>query len=399
MLLRADKVLDRLRESLWVIPTLAVVVSVGLALGLAAIDRRLDIDNVVSFGGGPDSARIVLSTIAGSMITFTGLVFSVTMLVLQQASSQFSPRVLRTYLRDRVSQTTLAVFIATFTYTLVVLREVRSGDDPFVPSLAVQFTFVLVLASLGMFVAFVHHIADGIRVETIIRRIAEETTQVIDRMYPADGTKEAAVSDGETPSTTFISVLSSQKPGVVAGLDINAMCAAASRDDCLVRVVPSIGGFVPSGATLVAVVGGTPGPCVADEALRPLVRVDKERTMRQDPAFGFRQLVDIALRALSPGVNDPTTAVSALDALHDLLRRLSGRHFPSGRTADQEGRLRLLWTSPTWDDYVGLAVDEILVAGKDSLQIQRKLRDMFEDLRSTALPPRTGAVERRLAEL
>lgn len=396
MRLRFERLADGLRESLWFYPALAVAGAIALGLGIAALDRGFDAEGTsFSFGGGPDAARIVLSTIAGSMITFTGLVFTITMVVLQQASGQFSPRVLRTFLRDRQSQASLAVFMATFTYALVVLREVRSGEAPFVPSLAVQFTFVLVLASLGMFVAYVHHIARSIRVESIIRRVAEETVAAVDRLYPEerDGAPALPV---DLPAGDRVVVSRAGRAGVVAGLDLAALETAAEESDCTLLVVPAIGDFVAEGAPLVAATGDGAGRQPPPERLARLVRIENERTMHQDPAFGFRQLVDIALRALSPGVNDPTTAVHALDRLHDLLRRLATRPIPSGRMVDGEGRLRVVTNAATWPGYLGLAVDEIRIEGADQLQVQRRLRAMLDDLREVALPPRRPPVEEQL---
>lgn len=371
--------LFRLREatrgSLWFIPALCVVGAILLAFLLVYVDKRVE-ELQFAFQGGPDSARGFLSTIASSMITFTGLVFTITIVVLQLASQQFSPRVLRTFLRDRHSQVALGVFTATFTYALVVLREVRGEEGlngSFVPALAVSASFLLVMLSLALFVHYINHIAQSIRVGSITRAVAHETHQAIAEVYD----DEPVTDPRPLPSALDTDIVLSPSRGVLQALDRDRLARHAEENDAVIEVVPATGDYVPRDSVLMRVHGAGD---VSKEELMSAVALGAERTMAQDPAFGFRQLVDIAQRALSPSTNDPTTAVQCIDEIHDLLRQLGGRAFPTGQRLDKSGKLRLSYPVTPWESYVSLACDEIRHYGKTSLQIHRRLRSMLLDV-------------------
>lgn len=382
---------EHLRGSLWFIPTLCVMGAVVLALTLVRVDRS-GFDADFLFGGGAEGARSFLSTISSSMITFTGLVFSITIVVLQLASQQFSPRVLRTFLRDRHSQFALGVFTATFTYSLVVLREVGSEEvsgGTFVPNLAVTMAFVFVLGSLFLFVDYIHHISQSIRVGNITHSIGEETRGAISDIYDHEHVDEPV----PFPSGAPVQTLPALSRGILQGLDRDRMVELARSWDAVVEVIPAMGDFVPEGSPLIRVHGE---PSTDVDHLYDAVSLGRERTMRQDPAFGFRQLADIAEKGLSPAVNDPTTAVQCLDEMHDLLRRLATRPFPSGQRMDSDDDLRLVYPVTSWDGYIHLAFDEIRSYGKDSLQIHRRLRSILDDLLGVAPPERHGPMQSQL---
>lgn len=366
---------ESVRGSLWFIPGLCVIGAILLGFLLTYVDHRVE-ELQFAFGGGPDSARGFLSTIAASMITFTGLVFTITIVVLQLASQQFSPRVLRTFLRDRHSQVALGVFTATFTYALVVLREVRGEDGlngPFVPALAVTASFLLVMLSLALFVHYINHIAQSIRVGSITKAVADETRRAI-----ADVHDDEQVTDARPlPSALDTETILSPRRGVLQALDRERLTHHAYENDVVVEVVPAIGDFVPEGSILMRIHGRAK---ISSDHLISAVAMGTERTMAQDPAFGFRQLVDIAQRALSPSTNDPTTAVQCIDEIHDLLRRLGTRPFPTGQRLDESGKLRLSYPVTPWEAYVSLACDEIRHYGQGSIQIHRRLRSMLLDI-------------------
>ena len=377
---------ERLRLRLWFVPALFTIGAGLLAVFFVSLDQRLadDPDRLgFAFGGTAEGARSVLAVIATSMLTFTGLVFSITMLVLQAASSQLSPRVMRTFLRDRGNQVVLGLFVATFVYTLLVLHTVRAPTEAgggFVPSLAILVAFVLLLSSVGAFIWYIDHMAHAIRASTVITSIWAETTAAIDRLYPEPVGAEAETEAGRgqhhgDPDR----VVESPGAGALVGVDEERLAAAASQGDRLLEFVPSVGEFVPEGAPLARLWGSWDSDAI--DEVRAAVSLGSERTLHQDAAFGLRQLVDIALRALSPGINDPSTAVLALDRLHDLLRRLATRQFPS-RERVVEGTVRLVLPRPGWEDYVRLAVDEIRQAGDGQIQVDRRLRSMLEDLHS-----------------
>lgn len=368
-------------------PTVCVLLAVLLALGLVEVDRALDEGlGRFTFGAGPDGAREVLSAITTSMITFTGLVFSITIVVLQLTSSQFSPRVLRTFLRDRQTQLSLGVFVATFVYAVMVLRTVDSSDGArFVPAVATTVGVVLLLVSVGVFVGYIHHIATAIQVSSLIRAVGDETRAAIDRRMPLDhpAPRPAAIRDRANRQLDSLSL------GIVTGVDEAALVDAAQRAEVVLVLRAGLGHFVPEGAPLFDVHGDGP---LDDRAVARCVQLRKDRTMEHDVAFGLRQLVDVAERALSPGINDPTTAVQALDELHDLLRRLATRALPDGIHRDESDRVRLVTPAPEFRDLLELALEEIEQYGKDARQVQERIDDLLTDLLAAARPEHRSAV-------
>jgi uncharacterized membrane protein len=392
----------RLAASLWVLPALSGIGAVLAAKLLTLLDRgRPQREEAwYLFGGQADSARELLSTIASSLMTFTGVVFSISILVLQQASSQFSSRVLRAFLEDRFTKVAMATFIGSFVYAMALLPEVRGpspADPSFVPALAIFVAFVLVLLSVGVFVRYIHHMAHAIRAIAVVRRISAATHATIEELFPIDPADEPPSSSGSPPAEEGARLIpSGPEPGVVASVDEAGLLDLAVRHDLVVVLIPHVGEFVPRRAPLLRVWAPAPLPEDVEDRLRRSVVITSERTAHQDPAFGFRQLVDIAERALSPGVNDPTTAVQALDEIHDLLRSLAPRHFPPTSRADEAGRTRLFISRPDWDDFVHLAIDEIRQYGEGSIQVVRRIRALLHDVLGVAPPARRPVLEEQL---
>lgn len=391
-MMRLGQLRESLRTSLWFVPSVCVLVAVITSQVLVRIEPSSS--STWLFGGGAESARTLLSTLAASMITFVGLTFSITMVVLQLTSSQYSPRVLRTFLRDRQSQWTLGIFVATFVYVVLVLREVRGtgpATEQFVPGPAITFAFVLLLASLGAFVAYINHMAQSIRPESVIEAVASETAALIARRPDLDGGTAPAEIRSDATAIRIAqdaprAVVTSSREGMVQSIDLDRLLEIADRADLHISVRPRIGDYVPPGADLAVVTGPSHrgGPSVADddlhESMRAAVGIGRDRTMQQDIAFGFRQLVDIGVRALSPGVNDPTTAVQAIDRLHGLLRTLGTKSLPTSHHVDEAGVVRVELDAAAWDDYVHLALDELRHYGGGSMQVLRRLRAALDDL-------------------
>ena len=400
---------EQLRLSLWFIPGLFAVGSVVGAAALLAVDRSLveSGDSFFRFGGTADAAREVLSAIAQSMLTFTALVFTVTMLVLQLAASQLSPRVMRTFLRDRQNQVVLGLFVATFLFTLLVLRAVRSGEageagEAFVPGLSIWAAFALLVASVGAFIFYIDHMAHAIRASTVIDNVGRETHEAIDRVYPADRDDEPQAS-GPMWKSGEAELVSSSRAGTLVALDGDRLVRVAAEANVTLELLPMVGHFVHEGAPLFRIHREPGPPRPEDDRLGEDVcgslSFEVERTLQQDVAFGFRQLVDIATRALSPGTNDPTTAVQAIDQLHGLLRKLAQRPFPSGETLDGTGNVRLIIRQPQWPDFVALACDELRLYGAGHLQIVRRLRDALADVASIARTDRVPVLLDQLDRL
>ncbi|MGI8761096.1 MAG: DUF2254 domain-containing protein [Jatrophihabitantaceae bacterium] len=377
----------RARQAFWLIPTGCVAVALLLALGLPELDAYTHAHTALLFPGGPDAARSFLSSITTAMISMTGLVFSITIVALQLAAGQFSSRVMRDFLRDRVIQLTFGVFVATFTYSMVLQRSVRgssSGGPVTVPQLAVSVAFVFVLGSVALFIVYINRIANSIRVANIVDRIGTRTRATLDTRYPLDGAPAAPPPPTSPPDR----YLSCPRPGVIVSINESALVARAERSGSVLVLLPRVGDYVPAGARLIAVHGA-----VGSEAdLLRHIAFDTERTYEQDVAFGFRELVDIAERALSPAVNDPTTAAQSIDVLHDLLRRLAIRPAPVGGHVDAAGRLRLLTPRYEFADLLDLALEEIAHYGRGDVQTPRRLHAMLADLHDVARPEYRPAI-------
>lgn len=387
-----SRVRESIRTSLWFVPSLFALGAVALWAAMRGVDSTDVVEKLpLGFDAGPAGARDVLSAIATSMIAFTGVVFSVTMVVLQLASSQYTPRVLRTFLRDRTTQVALGSFIATFVYALLVLRGVQSeGADreAFVPRLSITVAFVLLGVSLVMFVAYINQIAQSIRGSRIVARAGDETRAVLGHLTSTAedraGADLLAPAEPAAASTAPVA-LAADSPGYVLGFDTSRIVdVAGGADTCLVAVVRP-GDFVATEQPLLV---GAPGTNVDQLDLRGMVEVGGDRAMDQDVRFGFRQLVDIALRALSPSLNDPTTAVQCLDQIHDLLRRVVRAPFRSGEHHDRGGRLRFVEPPVQWADLVDLGMTEIVLACGGQVQVRRRLIQILDDLHTLAPPER-----------
>jgi uncharacterized membrane protein len=388
-----------METSVWLVPSAFVLGAVALSFGVGALDEHLsnDVAGWYLFGGGPDGARAVLSTIASSMMTFMGVVFSVTVLVLQLASNQFSPRVLRNFLRDRGSQAALGVFAATFAYSLMGLRSVRSvsmGSSARVPALTVWLALVFAGLCVLTFIYFLHHTAQSIRAVNVLARIGDETRERLAQLYPESLGDEAEVAE-ERPATVPTSIIPHPgRSGVVTAMNEDRLWGLACRAGVVLVVVPRVGDFIAHGAPLLEVWGAAGG--LDAHALGESVSVDDERNLQQDVPFGLRQLVDVAERALSPGVNDPSTAVQALDQVHDVLRRLARQRLQPTPRVDERGAARLVLRRASWEGFVRLGLDEIRLAGAGSVQVGRRLRFLLEDLLTVAPPDRQVELRRQI---
>ena len=389
------RVWNYLSSSLWFVPILCVLAGVALSFGTIALDRAAGSVVPRSLSGDPDAALAILSTVAASMVTLTGLVLTITMVVVQLAMGQFTPRVLRTILRDRPSQLAIGVFVATFAHAMLVMREVSapsSADrDGFVPGLAIVVAFVLVLISIMVLVSYVHHIGRALRVASLIDSVGDDTRDLLFDLYPlesAESDQRADPPEGEP--TRFVSA---SRPGVLNKIDETELVGLAAENDSTLALLPRIGDFVPQGADVFAVYVGA-GP--DDSELLRAIALGKERTLHQDLAYGLRMLVDVAVRSLSPTMGDPTTGIQAIDRLHDCLRQLVVRPFPTGSHYDSAGRLRLVVPVLSWDGYVRLVMDELRYYAVSSIQVTRRLTAMLEDLLRIAPEERRPALERQL---
>ena len=392
--MRRWRLLIHLQASLWFVPVLCVAAGAGISVGTIALDRFFDYKALPgSLVGGPDAATAILSTIAASMVHLTALVLTITMVVVQLAMGQFSPRIVQRILRDKPSQLAIGLFVATFVHALLAVREVTNNGDGTgrVPGVAVLTAFLLVLASIAVLVIYVQHIGQALRVSALIELVGKDTRILLDRTYPDKG-EALASEDGN------VRLVRARESGVVTGIGVEQLVEEAMRVGCALELVPALGEFLPADAPLFRVHGEPAG--LDEDRLHEALVLKLEPTLDQDVAYGVRLLVDIAERSLADSpFQDPTTAVQAIDRLHDILRQLVRRPFPDGRHRDNTGQVRLMVRSMTWEAYLLLATEEIRLAGATSPQVTRRLKAMLTDLLSVAPPKRTEAIERQLERL
>ena len=392
-----ENVTERLRASLWFTPALLVTCSVAALFLLLRLDARVDSPpSLLAFSGDPQSARDVASTIAGAMMGFIGVVFSITIVALQLASSQFSPRALRGFLRDRMTKVTLGAFVSTLVYALLTMRHV-DGADVVVPDLTVTGLFALTFTSIVLFIAYIDHVAHSIRAVNVIETIAGELRRSILDTRELLEHEPTDVPLHDPFEADGVEVHHDGAGGVLVNVDRGELAAAGRGCGGVVELVVRPGAFVRSGA-LVGRVHGATGE-VNGSAVRQALSFDVERTMQDDVAFGLRQLVDIALRALSPGVNDPTTANQAIDRIHDGLGLLAQRRDADPWVRDSSGAPRAWVSTVGWDELVALALDELRLAGAGSLQVHRRLLAMLDDLIEHAPAARRPPLQLRRDEI
>jgi uncharacterized membrane protein len=384
---------ERLRNSLMVVPTVAIIFAFVVADALTELDHWLienDPDEIeVLFDATAASVQQVTAAIATAMLTFMGVVFSLTILALQMASSQFSPRVMRTFVRSRMTKYSMGFFIATFTYALVLLSNIEPGDDQvaeFLPAVSFAFLLILVMISLFLFVAYVNNVVRLVRVAYIIETITDETHKsILETSIPPEHLRQVAdVPLGEPTST----IMAGGQGGVLGGVDVRRLTHLAHSKDCTLVLRARVGEYIGRGQPMIDVHGGdAPGT----DAVNRAVFLDTERTMFEDPAFGIRQLVDIAVRALSPGVNDPTTAVQALDRITDLLMSIGHHGDLPTHYVWSDHTVRLIRPVHTWEATIDLAFTEIRRYGYDSPQIPRRVKaaiiTLLEVLDESRHPP------------
>ena len=391
-----QKILDGIRQSLWFVPAVWVILCGAAAFGMVALDAAApDVDSQLPlvFGGGPEGARGLLSAIASSMITVVGVVFSITIVALQLASSQYSPRVLRNFMRDRASQITLGSFIGVFVYSLLVLRTVRSeadGRDEFVPAFAVTGAVILAVVAVGMLVYFIHHIATRMQVSYITAAVARETIEEIDRQAQARQDHGAGPDSIERPDERGVIVRASQS-GYLQYVETDKLVELARERDLVIRVTTKPGAWVQRHAPLFEV-WGDDGDGLEEE-LRDLVSVGDERVVFQDPQFGLQQLVDIAVKALSPGVNDPTTARNALHRIVEILVAAGRARLTAAEHRDAEGRIRVWSPRPDFAELLRVSFEEVHHFGHEIPSVTRSIGEALDAIASAVGPDCQAAID------
>lgn len=405
---RWQNVWENVRSSLWFLPSILVALALLLSSLLIELDvllaRRQSTVLPWLFSGTADAARAILSVVAGSLITVISIAISLTMVALVQASAQFTPRLLRQFTASRVNQVVLGAYTATFVYALLVLRTVRSAEqnDPFVPALSVTVAVALALVCLGLLIFFIHHMSLSLQVAVIIDRVRLELIEQLDALYPPDresGGPGIARTVEPTPAPAdgpF--VVRAAQSGFLRRLDTRVLRDIPLDGVSELCIRPQIGAYVAYGSVLACLDQAPTAELAA--GIRSACVLDRERSIQQDPLFAIRQLVDIALKALSPGINDPTTAEYVLYHLGDAIGRLAERPFPATSACLEQPPLRLSRAAPAWSDFVDAAFAQIRRAARDDVQVTATLLAVLGELAQRPLAHARGLVlEQQVARI
>ena len=380
--LRRYRIRLYIRNSLWILPTSSIL----LAMLVVAVLTRFESAMGVRSGISSDTARIVLSMVAASTFTLLVLVSSAMLLAVQLASAQLSPRIIAMIYRTPHGKLAFTVFVFTFTFAVGTLVRIEQ-TVPVVTSYIAAYAFLI---DIALFIFFIDMLGKMLRPSAALRAVGLSAREVIRVVYPSLRIPDSRLPKSPKFSSEFRPrVVLNQEDGAVLAFDVAGLVDKATRCDCVIEFVPQVGDFLAVGDPLFRVLTDAPG--LTDKALRHSVALGHERTFEQDPMFAFRIIVDIASKALSPAINDPTTAVLAIDQIHHLLRDIGRRYLAEGFEKDQRGQLRLIYRTPNWEDFVQLGTTEIRQYGRDSIQVQRRLRAMLEDLIET-LPSNRHAI-------
>jgi uncharacterized membrane protein len=409
---KLQNVWENVSDSLWFVPSILALLAVFLASILIEADRILAESKSplvpFLFSGTADAARALLSVIAGSLITVISIVFSITIIALQQAASQFSPRVLRLFTANRSNQIIIGVYVATFIYSLLVLRSIRSQTESlgsgFVPALGITVAIFLAVVCFGLLIYFLHHTSQSLQVGVIVDELRRDVIAQIDALYLA-GSGEALLTDElsqpveQGKSSCYIH---SNQTGFVRKINEDMLLNASFGQVKWCWIRAQVGDFATCGGILAEL--DASGEAEHRDQLTTYIRdafvIDTVPSLKQDPMFGIRQLVDIALKALSPGINDPTTAEHVLFHLGDILGRLAACNFPPTERNAETGQTRVIFSQSTWDDFVEAAFSQIRREAADDVHVTSTLLQVLHGL-ALRLPSgrRSQAIRRQVLEI
>jgi uncharacterized membrane protein len=385
---------QRIAVSLWFIPSLFALLAFGAALTAIWLDDTIAAPVRVRFGlvSDPATAASVAGTIATATLAFVAVVFGTTLVAIQLAASQYSPRTVRVFIRSRVTRLTLGLFLATFVFSLVILISNRASvtsAKEYAPVISVTLLLVLTLATVFGFVAYLHGVVRLMRVQYLMETIATETRHSVLESFPPAAAYVEAEAPVEGPSPQML--LYAGRPGVVTAFDLDGLVELCRQNGAWLQLIVRVGEYLDHGTPFARVHGSR----LDGGDVERLLLVRNERTFYQDPAFGFRQLVDVAARALSPAVNDPTTAVQAIDRISDALV-LTGRNpDPTGFRIDFEGQVRLQWRLRNFEELLILSMTETIRYGAGAPQVVRRLRALLAELERTLPIERHAALARQ----
>lgn len=385
MEVKFNKLWDSLHSSFWFIPTLMVVLAFGLSILTVRFDQNTKTDIMGNLGWayslGPSGSRAILSAIVSSMVSVATTAFSITIVALQLASSQFGPRLLRNFMQDTGNQIVLGTFISTFVYSLMVLRTINGvTKNEFVPHVAVTCGIGLAIASVGVLIYFIHHSAASIQVDNVISKVGYEIDKAIERLFPKQIGRGASKHRQEPLSSDIpdnferdACPIQSASSSYVQGVDTDQLMQIATEANLLIRLQHRPGDFVVKGSLLALVYPAESMRKKLAEQIKDVFVLGSQRTDLQDVEFSINQLVEIAARALSPGINDPFTAIRCIDQLTAALCHLAQKEIPSAYRYDDEDNLRVIAESVTFVDATDTAFNQIRQYGQSSVGVTMRL--------------------------
>lgn len=372
--------IDRLRTSLWFVPSLLVVLSIALAYGVLAIDASLpqkwwkDATGLTAlFDVRIGGAMATLQSIGGSIITIAGVVFSITIAAMTLASGQYTSRVLRIFIRSRSNQVVLGIFLGIFVYCLLIMRSLSGiSDNSHAPPVAMLMSLVLALVGIGSLIYFIHHIALSLQATRVVATIAEGALPSIERHFPdrLEPPEENEV-ELEAPPDGHRTAIRSHRNGYITGIDYGELIRRTDECDGMARIFHSPGFFVTEGEVLAEIQSGEALEESMLDGMLDAWSFSSQRTLENDPGYGIRQLVDVALKALSPGVNETTTGVMCVNWIGVILVRMSGRRLPP-QIRSSEQRIRVLTNAPRMADFIHLGFDQIRQTAPGNVAILRR---------------------------
>jgi uncharacterized membrane protein len=379
-------------NSIWIFPVLSTLAAIAAVRLLHWIEAQMGWESTID----PATALAVLGTMASALFTTIVFVCSALLVAVQLASAALTPRIIAIVFRDPITKFSLTLLVFTFTFSLGALIRIKT-TVPLVTTYAAAYGCVVCLAA---FFFLIDHLGKSLRPSGALRVVAWLGRRVVESVYPqhrAPSDARTAAEVGQVLDGTPTATVPSPKDGAVLAFDEQGLLSLAEHADCVIEMVPQVGDHVAVGDPLFRVFRG--GATLPAGALCQSIAIGQERTLEQDPTFAFRIMVDIANKALSPAINDPTTAVLALDEIHHLLRTVGNRYLGNGHVCDAAGRLRLVYRTPDWEDFVHLAVTEIRHFGCESIQIARRMRAMLENLIQTLPETRSNLLRQELAVL
>ncbi len=407
---KLGKLWDTLHSSYWFLPTIMAIGAVALAFAMLTLDRMsmLAIEKWWwIYTGGPDGARSLLEAVAGSMVSVTATAFSITIVALQLAASNFGPRILRNFMQDTGNQIVLGTFIGTFIYCLLVLRTVHGegdGYEQFVPQISVTFGILLAIVSTGVLIYFIHHASTIIQASHVIENVSNDLDRAIKRLFPekighSEPEQERWVAEIPISFEEEAYPIRANGTGYLQAIDHEELMQITRKHNLLLRVKFRPGKFVIKGSDLVMVF---PGERVNQKLVKQIndaFILGKERTEQQDVEFPINQLVEIALRAISPAVNDPFTAIRCIDRLSAGLSGLVQRNFPSPYRYDDNHNLRIIAEPFSFEQLVDRAFNQIRQYAQSDAAVTIRLLEAIATIATYTTNPKHKPVLKRHAEM